>query len=138
MLAKILFGIFIVICTITDIRKRRVYFEILIPFAIAGVALQFIEPSLSLFELLGGVALGGVLMGISVLTSGKIGLGDGLVFVVCGIYLGIFTSLWVLMIAAFLSALVSVGLLITKAARKESELAFVPFVMISYFVVLIF
>jgi leader peptidase (prepilin peptidase)/N-methyltransferase len=86
----------------------------------------------SLELMAGGMAVGGMLVLASLLSGGKIGIGDGVVLTVSGIYLGLWDNLWLLMLSSFLLVAVAVGVWITKQKDKKDEIPFVPFVFLAY------
>lgn len=77
-------------------------------------------------------APGVLLAGLSVLTEGKIGLGDGIVVLSLGLLLGCRNTLIVVLCGLLLSAVWSAGLLIRKKAGKESRIPLMPFLLAGF------
>lgn len=88
-------------------------------------------------SLIGGLLIGILLLGISYITRQRIGVGDGLLIMILGVYLGFEVIGVVLLYALTLSAIWSVLLLIIKKVNRHYEVAFIPFIFVSYIGVLI-
>lgn len=126
-------GIFLFICAVTDIKKKKISVVVCVVFLVAGLTVDILYKMESLEELgnmwqsfLPGI----ILILLAVVTKEKIGKGDGLVMVVMGILLGIEKSLEIFMTALFLSAVVAIGLIITKKVKRNYEIPFVPFLAV--------
>lgn len=126
-------GIFLFICVVTDIKKKKISVVACVVFFVAGLTVDILYKMESLEELgnmwqsfLPGI----ILILLAVVTKEKIGKGDGLVMVVMGILLGIEKSLEIFMTALFLSAAVAIGLIITKKVKRNYEMPFVPFLAV--------
>ena len=79
-----------------------------------------------------GMGVGGALLLLSVLTRGKIGIGDGVLLVVTGIYRGLEQNLELLICSLFICAVYALCLLVLRKRSRKDTVAFVPFVLISY------
>lgn len=93
-----------------------------------------LEPSL----LCGGIALGGLLFLLGILTKEAIGIGDGVLLMVTGSFLG-GTENFLL----FLFALLGAGgyaaiLLILKKAGRKTAIPFAPFLLAAYMGMMLF
>jgi prepilin signal peptidase PulO-like enzyme (type II secretory pathway) len=120
------------ICSMEDYRHQRLQIIVLWAFGIVGIILHMWRHTFSLALMAGGMAVGGMLVLASVLSGGKIGIGDGIVLTISGIYLGLWNNLWLLMLSSFLLAAAAAGVWITKQKDKKDELPFVPFVFFAY------
>ncbi len=94
--------------------------------------LHMVAPVCSIFSILCGMLLGLALILVSMVTRGSVGLGDGLLLVVTGVYLGGSRNLELLMIGLLLAAFWSLGLVVVKKKKGKQEIAFVPFLLISH------
>ena len=83
-------------------------------------------------ELLGGIAVGVLLLLFAVLSKGAVGKGDGLLLCVTGIYLGFEKNLALLLGALLLSGFFSALLLAARKAGRKTELPFAPFLLAAY------
>ena len=134
MIANVLSGACLLTCTVTDIRKRVIYPILLLPFFIAGIMWQFMSRSRGVMDIAGGVFTGIVLLITSHLTKGKIGAGDGLIFIVTGVLLGTLENIRLLTMASVLSAVCSIVLLITRRCGRDTELPFAPFILAAFII----
>lgn len=124
-------AVYLAINTISDIRKRKIRLGISLLFLIIGVLWQIWQRA-DKVELLLAMLPGICLIGLSVMTQQKIGFGDGVVIVVCGIYLGLGNTILLLMVSLMLSALTGVVMLLLKKASLHTELPWITFVFVSF------
>lgn len=124
-------GILLLYSSYTDIKKREISALVLMIFMIMGIVCTIYGERISLTEVFFGVFIGVFLIAISILTHGELGLGDGLLLCVTGLYLGFVRNILLLLIALFISAIFSMFLLLFKCGLKR-EYPFVPFLFLSY------
>lgn len=128
-----------VLCvTVTDIRVKK------IPNAVTGLLfllrLVFLAWGMifegdgwkgtakdSLFGMLFG---GGFILVCMLLSKGGIGAGDLKIFAVLGLYFGFFGLVPIMIYSLFLSAIWSIGLLISHKGKLKSTLPMAPFILI--------
>ena len=120
------------ICSAEDIRKKQVRTNVILAFGIVGVIFHMLWQMQSIESILAGMGIGGALLLLSILTRGKIGIGDGILLVVTGIYLGLEQNLILLLSSLFICALYALFLLILRKKGRKDTIAFVPFVFVSY------
>ncbi len=125
-------GIFLFVCSVTDIKFMEINKVVLLVFALAGSILYLIYRPVSFFEEVLGLLIGAVFIGLWALTEGKIGLGDGLMMIVTGIYLGARENGSLLMTAMLFSAVFSVFCMAVKKADKNTRFPFAPFILASF------
>ncbi|SKB97585.1 leader peptidase (prepilin peptidase) / N-methyltransferase [Lachnospiraceae bacterium] len=89
---------------------------------------------MGLLDMAGGAFIGISLVLMSVITRGKIGLGDGLMLTVTGLLLGFTDNLKILTMSVLLTAGFSVILMIFGKCRKDTELPFAPFLLGAFLV----
>lgn len=131
-LIRILLEMLLIVSSWLDIRKRQVSVKLLLLFALVGIGVYAYVQPVSLLSLAGGIAIGGILLLVSRLTNGGIGLGDGGLLCVTGIYIGFYGNITLLFSALLLAAVWSVLLIIIKKAGKKTEIPFVPFLLAAY------
>lgn len=78
------------------------------------------------------IGTGGLFLGLSMLTHGDIGMGDGWVLAALGTMLDAEELLPALCIGLVCSALWALILLIVFKCRKNTEIPFVPFLLLGY------
>lgn len=129
---KILVVSLLGIAGIMDIKWKKVNLLVFIPFIVAGILCNLIYKVISPASILGGMAIGILILIISFVTRGKIGSGDGAILIVTGLFLGFFDNLFMLLSAAFLVAIVGAVFLLIKGVNKNYEIPFIPFLFISF------
>jgi leader peptidase (prepilin peptidase)/N-methyltransferase len=74
----------------------------------------------SIWILLAGCSIGAALLGISRLTEGALGAGDGIFFVITGLYLGFWRNLLLLSSALFLCSMAGLACLIWEKGKGNN------------------
>lgn len=117
---------------IWDYRYRKVALMPLMAALLLGILNFFLYQPFPVNSILmaGGFGMGLCLL--SWLTKGAIGMGDGFVSVLIGIYKGVSYFSVCLCIAFFLAALFSLLLLCFKRGAKKERIAFIPFLFFGY------
>lgn len=118
-----------------DLRKRSIAVPCLMMFGLVGLGVQLYCQDMSLVSFGLGVAVGLGLLLLSLITGGSIGMGDGLVFCVTGVYLGGSRNIELLFISLLYAAVFSLFLLTRgKGAvkKRKKEIPFLPFVFLGY------
>ncbi len=124
------------ICSLEDVRHKRLTIVYILMFGIGGVILHLFAPVCSIYSILCGMLLGIAMILVSLITRGNVGIGDGMLLLVTGVYLGGYGNLQLLMTGLLLSALWALGLLAFKKKKGKYEIAFAPFLLLAYFVLL--
>lgn len=118
-----------------DIRKKEVSTMLLL--AGMGIALCSIGIIIGvkgeegiLISKAAGMLFGGILIGVSKISKGQIGMGDAVVFTITGVVFGFWNNLFLLFYSLVLSAIYAGILLLKKKIHKKQSIAFLPFVAI--------
>ena len=130
MISGILLLLFIILSAITDVRYKKINIQTSIIFFLAGMVLNLSGLNISLQDGIFGMSIGFLLIGLSFASGEKIGLGDGIIFTVTGVYLGFFGNFLLLSLSLFLCACFSAGALIFRKADRNSRIPMVPFLII--------
>ena len=125
------------LCTWEDIRQKKVTLIYILMFGVIGVWLHLFAPGCSAASMLWGMVPGAVMIAASWLSHGSIGMGDGVLLAVTGIYLGGLNNLELFITGLLLAACWSLVLLVTGKKKGKEEIAFVPFLLVSYVVMII-
>ena len=128
--------IVLVIEALKDFRKKEVNIPILGIMAIAAMIMVFLGKDISVSNAIIGLAEGVLLILVSVMTKGQIGIGDGILLAACGLMLGGKDNMVMFFFACLSSAIVSVLIMIIKKADKKTKIPFVPF-MIPGFLIMV-
>jgi len=125
------------LCSLEDIKRKELTIVYILMFGIGGIILHLFAPVCSIYSVLWGMVIGIALILVSLVTRGSVGMGDGILLMVTGVYLGGYGNLELFMKGLFLAAVWSLGLLVLKKKRGKEEIAFVPFLLVSYLSILI-
>ncbi len=128
----VLLWIFLVFHAISDIKTRKINVIVCILFGIAGMIFFICNSERDVLSLTGGLMAGAYLLVFSFLTKEAVGVGDGIVVMATGIWLGGVVTFAVLMGGFVLAALFGLMGICTQKATGKTELAFIPFFTISY------
>jgi Flp pilus assembly protein protease CpaA len=120
----------LIAAAVIDIRERRIPDSLILAGVATGIILSLLEKDKGLLKgLLGGAAVGALLLLIYYLSKGGLGLGDVKLFGCTGIYLGFERTMSVMLIAAVLSGLFGLALVCINRKNRKSELPFAPFIL---------
>lgn len=128
---KYLLLVFLGINTWVDMRQKRISLLSVAVFGIAGILYQILYGRGMPLALLGLIP-GLILLLVSKTTGEAMGMGDGLVILVLGLYLGWSGAVEVLLLALFLSAFWAGFLLTAIKKGRNYEFPFAPFVLLGY------
>ena len=84
-----------------------------------------------------GSALAGLILLFSVLSKGKIGQGDGIVFMLTGLYLGVEKNLALMLLSFVLAGCWAFLLIIFLHRDKKEKIPFIPFLFLAYLLILV-
>ena len=130
MTRAVIAGFYLGICALTDIRTRRISVLLSIVAALVGASLA-IYSRRAPQEVLLGVLPGLLKMALSWLTRGAVGIGDGIVITVAGLFLepGQLLGAW---LAGSFFAAVAAGILFIRTRKGKNEIPYVPFLLAGY------
>ncbi len=117
-----------------DYREKKVNLFILLISGAAGTLAQAIAGQYTAGNLIAGIGVGAAVCLFSEVTRGKIGMGDGLVIVLCGIFLGFERNIMLCMAAIYLAGAAALLLFLMKKRGRNYRMPFVPFLWASYVV----
>lgn len=123
-------------CGIMDFLRKRVYLWML---AAGGILVSVLLPfchEISLASRLAGAAAGAAVILLSIITGGKIGMGDGILLCITGLSLGFWGNMELFCLALMLAAGLSIILLVLQKADRRMSIPFVPFMLAGYLILL--
>ena len=124
--------IFLFLCSVSDWKSRKISLYFCIGGVFAILLCDILTKEFSLEKMIGGILVGLFLLGLTKITRGQIGLGDGIVFLVIGLGLGLRESFLLLIESLCLLFLFClIGLIIRKIKIKQ-RIPFLPFVFVAY------
>ena len=124
--------ILLIICAVEDFKRKEVTVTYVLLFGTVGAVLHLFYPNCSSYSMLWGLLLGIGVMAVSLLSRGSIGMGDGILLTVTGVYLGGYENLELFLLGVFLAGIWSLGLLVLKKKKRKERIAFIPFLLVAY------
>ncbi|WP_411347842.1 prepilin peptidase [Paenibacillus sp. WLX2291] len=135
--AQLIFLILLIICIVTDCRRRIIPDIITLPGMLMFMLLHWIRGDLVWWEpIVGVIGLGGISLFLAIISKGKLGGGDIKLFAMIGAYLGWSVGIWAFLFTFPLAALLAWPLLIVRKVAPNklnvpSELPLAPFIGMS-------
>lgn len=118
--------------SILDIRKHRISMRVLGILLIAGLGFRIYDRELFEMVFLLRLLPGLLCMLLTWITRGAVGLGDGCMILVLGLFLNWEELMSVCMMSLCLSGLIGLLLLVGFRKKKNYEIPFVPFLLVSF------
>ena len=119
--------------SVTDLKKREILLKETAAFFLAGLVLSFLNVIRGM-PVPAALMAGGTAAGMSLLSAGRIGMGDALVILTLCVYLPAEEVLGILSTASVLSAVAGICLL-GRGAGKDTQIPFVPFLLVGAIVI---
>lgn len=120
-----------------DMKDKKITVTITLFSGIVGILLHLLFPGQSIFEMLAGVLSGFGILLLGRLAEGKIGMGDGIVFMLTGLYLGAAENFLLMCISFLLAGIFGMFLLFFCRCKRNKRIPFVPFLFLGYLFMLI-
>ena len=125
---KIILICAVAVMGIIDIKRKSISFVVLLSLLAFCIIWNMAGKDMSPLNMVVGAAPAGAML-LAVRFAGlNIGMGDVLLMAIIGVALGADTVCITMMIASVSCAAVSAALLMSKKIKKESTVAFIPFV----------
>lgn len=126
---------YLIVCCYTDLKKHTINLLISIIFTLLGIITGIFLFDYSFISMIISLIPGIFLFVISLIFPASLGLGDGLIFTICGIYLGINFTIQLLFLSLVISCIFSILLIIKKHSLKY-QFPLAPFIFVSYVFIL--
>ena len=120
-----------------DWKEKKIYVCGVLLCGIAGLLLHILFQERALTDMLAGASVGVMVLVIAKIGGECIGMGDGLVLMISGIFLGFWGNVSLLLTALFFAAGTAWFLLVIKGKGRKYRLPFVPFLLAAYLVHLV-
>lgn len=131
----IILFIYLFLMSIYDIRKKEIQIEISVVTIVVLAAGQICRIACGeqiWYLAFTGVIEGGLLIGLSKITKGQVGIGDGIVFITSGVMFGFFENGILLFLSLVFAAVAGVFLLLLRRVGRKDMIPFVPFIFVGY------
>lgn len=129
MYQRILTGIILLGCSVTDLKHRRIR-KAVVAVYLALVLLGHAMGKTALMDLLPGFLPGLFCLVLSWVSREGLGYGDSILILGCGVSLGFWPCMEILFLSFFLAGVWAVVLLLSRRAGRGKEIPFVPFLFL--------
>lgn len=127
----------LIIFSVEDILYREISVKVILVFLLMGIGIRVYDNTLLSTEIFWGIFIGMIIIASSIILAGNIGVGDGIIFVLTGLFLGIADNLRILIFSVTISGIIGGLLIILKIKKKDYKMPFTVFILISYIGVII-
>lgn len=115
-----------------DCKEKEIYVYLPISAMIVELGMHLVYQDAKLADILLGASVGGLLLLIAWGSRGSVGIGDGMMLVVSGVFLGFWGNVVLLMTALGMVGILALFLIVIKRKEKHYRLPFVPFLLVAY------
>lgn len=136
MICTITLVTFLFLCSITDVRKRKIPLLLCLLWLVMGLLITIFYLHTNLLTLCLNLSTGLFLTVLSQITHGGIGMGDAIIFIIMSFFLTNYGTLYILFWALLTAVIPCLILLIQKHNRKAS-IPFAPFILMGYLIVIV-
>ena len=120
-----------------DYRKRKINVYFLLTGGIIGLLFHLYSMEFGIIEILFGMGIGIMILLYGFLLGGGVGLADGMILIVSGIFLGFEKNLEVFIAGLFLVGITSLFLSGIKKKGRTYRIPFAPFLLVGYLFVMV-
>ena len=120
-----------------DYRKRKINVYFLLTGGIIGLLFHLYSMEFGIIEILFGMGIGIMILLYGFLLGGGVGLADGMILIVGGIFLGFEKNLEVFIAGLFLVGITSLFLSVIKKKGRTYRIPFAPFLLVGYLFVMV-
>lgn len=124
--------------SLEDIREQKITVTVTLFSGILGVLLHLLFQNRSIYEMLLGVIPGIGVLALSCLAKGQIGIGDGMIFMLTGLYLGFWDNLLLMFLSFTLAGIWGLFLILARRCKRTDRMPFVPFLFFGYSLMILF
>lgn len=121
----------LLVCTVMDIRKKMIYLPFVLGCSLLIVILRILAGELSLASVVTAALVLFIFCGISILSSGQLGMGDGILFGMTGLALSTMEQLCMLFYCFLTVFFAAMLLVLVFHGKKESRIPLAPFILVS-------
>ena len=126
--------LFLMVCTVTDIKERHVYMYFCIVNGIGLWIYGLLWMHMEIPDMIIGIVPAIILEISYILNRESVGQGDVLILVITGSVIGITRMTETLLWALMLCVIVGLAIKIFRGATFKTQIPFVPFILIGYLI----
>lgn len=114
-----------------DLKSRELPLKFLAVFGMFGIFLNLIWKYQTFEQVFGSLLIGGLFLLIGKMTKEAIGYGDGLCFMILGIFEGWKTMIGILAAAFFFSGIYGIWKILCHGGKTSDAMPFLPFLLLA-------
>ncbi len=123
--------IFLAAAAYEDYKTEKISMILILAGTAAGIAAAVVNKD-SIMQILYGALTGNAILLIGYASREAVGYGDGLIFIITGIFLGWMNNIILIASSLLLAAVCSMILLASKIKKRTDRIAFAPFILGAY------
>ena len=126
--------VFLIPCAITDLKSKTIPIWWTVVFGISAMIYQIFWKKQKLEAILFSMIIGVTLLVAAKISNQRIGYGDGIIFLILGLWIGFWDGISLLFFSLILSSIISVYLIIVRRKGRDYRIPFIPFVTAGYII----
>ena len=126
--------VFLIPCAITDLKSKTIPIWWTVVFGISAMIYQIFWKKQKLEAILFSMIIGVTLLVAAKISNQRIGYGDGIIFLILGLWIGFWDGISLLFFSLILSSIISVYLIIVRRKGRDYRIPFIPFVTAAYII----
>ena len=126
--------VFLIPCAITDLKSKTIPIWWTVVFGISAMIYQIFWKKQKLEAILFSMIIGVTLLVAAKISNQRIGYGDGIIFLILGLWIGFWDGISLLFFSLILSSIISVYLIIVSRKGRDYRIPFNPFVTAAYII----
>lgn len=124
--------VFLSVNTYSDIKNSKIILGSAAVFGAVGLICWLVVRDCTLAEAAVALLPGILLLAISKITGEALGYGDGICVLVMGMYIRLWSLIWILVSAMMMAAVWAGVIMVVQGKNKRHEFPFIPFLMAAY------
>lgn len=125
------------VCAWIDWKRHEVYLFVPGIVTVLGLVLHILNQAQPVTELMAGAGLGVVLLFVAWITRESVGVGDAVIFMMTGCFMGFWNNLCLMLGAFCLAGVAALFLLVLKKKTRKERIPMIPYILVSYVVMLL-
>lgn len=130
MYQRILTGIILFGCSVTDLKCKKIYKSAAAAYILLALLGHTAGRTATLEGIAAGLLPGVFCLVVSWLSRQGLGYGDSVLILGCGISVGLWPCVEILFLSFFLAGVWAAGLLVFQRVGREKEIPFAPFLLL--------
>ena len=130
-------SVYLLALSVIDMFFKKIDRRLILLGAVPLICSFIYDDEITLISRLCGLAVGGVIFLAAVLTKERIGKADALILCFTGATLGVYAEFAMICAASLLCSIYAVAMMAMGRLNRKSRIAFVPFILSGYLMLLL-